>query len=458
MNIVCKDFLLNTKTAKHLYHDYAKNLPIIDYHCHLDPKQIAEDHRFSDLGELLLSGDHYKWRAMRSFGIDEKYITGDASYKEKFLAFASMIPYAIGNPLYHWTHLELARYFGVRESLTEKTANDIFEKASALLATDGYSAKGLIARSNVEVVCTTDDPTDSLEFHESIAKSGFSTKVLPTFRPDRITNIRREDFASYIAKTNAHSLSELKDYLHGRLDHFAAHGCRLADHGLTQISFAMGDADRVFSDVLNGKVPTEEEAAIYETDLLLFFAKEYTKRGFCMQIHYGATRNNNTPAFRALGPDSGYDAIGSVPAIESLAKLLNAMEEADALPKTILYSLNPNDTFLLGALMGCFQKGPVRSKLQLGSGWWFNDQKDGMEAQLRTLGNLGILGSFVGMLTDSRSFVSYPRHEYFRRILCTLLGNMVEEGLYPRDDEMLERIVKGICYENAKNYFSPDIK
>lgn len=453
MNIINKDFLLNTKTAKHLYHDYAEGLPIIDYHCHLDPKQIAEDHRFADLGELLLSGDHYKWRAMRSFGIDERFVTGDASYKEKFEAFASMIPYAIGNPLYHWTHLELARYFGIKESLTPKTADAIFETATKLLATEGYSAKGLIARSNVEVVCTTDDPLDSLEYHESIAKSGFSTKVLPTFRPDKVVNIRKEGFLDYIEKTGAQSLSELKSYLQTRLDHFAAHGCKLADHGLTTVPFALGNADKVFEKVRNGKKPTDEEAAIYETDLLLFFAKEYAKRGFCMQIHYGATRDNNKPAFRALGPDTGYDAIGSAPAIEALSKLLNAMEEEDALPKTILYSLNPNDTFLLGALMGCFQKGPVRSKLQLGSGWWFNDQKDGMEAQLRTLGNLGILGAFVGMLTDSRSFVSYPRHEYFRRILCALLGEMVEDGLYPRDEEMLEKIVKGICYENAKNYF-----
>ena len=453
MNIVCKDFLLNTKTARHLYHDYAEGLPVIDYHCHLDPKQIAEDHRFADLGELLLAGDHYKWRAMRSFGIEEKFVTGDASFKEKFEAFASMIPYAVGNPLYHWTHLELARYFGIKDSLTPKTADAIFDRATALLQTEGYSAKGLIARSNVEVVCTTDDPVDSLEYHKAIAESGFSTKVLPTFRPDKAVNIRKDGFCDYIAKTGAKSLSELKSYLGARLDHFAAHGCKLADHGLTTVPFALGDADKVFSDVLNGKTPTDEEAAIYETDLLLFFAKEYAKRGFCMQIHYGATRDNNKPAYRALGPDTGYDAIGSAPSIESLGKLLNAMEESDALPKTILYSLNPNDTFLLGALMGAFQKGPVRSKIQLGSGWWFNDQKDGMEAQLRTLGNLGILGAFVGMLTDSRSFVSYPRHEYFRRIFCAFLGNMVEEGLYPRDEEMLEKIVKGVCYENAKNYF-----
>ncbi|MBQ7173226.1 MAG: glucuronate isomerase [Clostridia bacterium] len=454
MNIICDDFLLKTKTAKHLYHDYAKDLPIIDYHCHLDPKQIAEDHRFADLGELLLGGDHYKWRAMRSFGIDEKFITGDASYKEKFEAFASMIPYAIGNPLYHWTHLELARYFGIEKSLTPKTCDKIFDKATALLQTPGYSAKGLIERSNVEVVCTTDDPLDSLEYHKILAKSGFSTKVLPTFRPDRVTNIRKEDFCSYIEKTGAHSLTELKTYLVGRLDHFAACGCRLADHGLTKVPFAIGDADKVFSDVLNGKTPTEEEAEIFETDLLLFFAKEYVKRDFCMQIHYGATRNNNQPAYRALGPDTGYDAIGSSSSIESLSKLLNAMEEANSLPKTILYSLNPGDTFLLGALMGCFQKGPQKSKLQLGSGWWFSDQKDGMEAQLRTLGNLGILGAFVGMLTDSRSFVSYPRHEYFRRIFCALIGDFVEDGLYPNDEEMLENIVKGVCYENAKRYFN----
>ena len=451
--IIHDEFLLQNDTAKHLYHTYAEKLPIIDYHCHLNPAWIAEDHRFCDLGELLLAGDHYKWRAMRSFGIEEECVTGNASWREKFRAFARTLTYCIGNPLYHWTHLELKRYFGIDEALTEKNADEIFDKCSALLATDGYSAKGLIARSGVEVVCTTDDPIDTLEHHKAIRESGFATKVLPTYRPDKVVNIHKDTFLSYIAQTGVKTYAELKAWLLASLDRFHENGCRLSDHGLDFIPYGVGDAAAIFDKVMAGGVATEEEVQIYMTDLLCFFAREYHKRDWCMQIHVGAIRNNSTRMYRALGPDTGFDSIAETKLPENLARLMDMWDIDDTMPKTILYSLNPKDNYVLGTLMGCFQKAPHRSKIQLGSGWWFNDQKDGMEEQLRALGNLGVLGAFVGMLTDSRSFVSYPRHEYFRRILCNLIGTWVEEGQYPNDEEALASIISGICYYNAKEYF-----
>ncbi len=450
--IIHDDFLLQNDTAKHLYHTFAKDLPIIDYHCHLNPAWIAEDHRFCDLGELLLAGDHYKWRAMRSFGIEEECVTGNASWREKFRAFAKTLTYCIGNPLYHWTHLELKRYFDIDEALTEKNADEIFDKCSALLATEGYSAKGLIARSGVEVVCTTDDPIDTLEHHKAIRESGFATKVLPTFRPDKAVNIHKETFLPYIQQAGVKTYAELKTWLAAAIDRFHENGCRLSDHGLDFIPFGVGDAAAVFDKVMAGGVATAEETQIYMTDLLCFFAREYHKRGWCMQIHVGAIRNNSTRMYRALGPDTGFDSIVETNLAENLARLMDAWDIDDTMPKTILYSLNPKDNYVLATLMGCFQKAPHRSKIQLGSGWWFNDQKDGMEEQLCALGNLGVLGAFVGMLTDSRSFVSYPRHEYFRRILCNLIGTWVEEGQYPNDEEALGNIIRGICYYNAKEY------
>ena len=452
--IINDDFILQTPTAKRLYHDIAKDLPIIDYHCHLDPNMIANDHRFSDIGELMLGGDHYKWRAMRSFGIDERFVTGDATWQEKFQSFAKAMPYCIGNPLYHWTHLELTRYFGIEETLDAKSADRIFEECSKLLATDGYSAKGLITRSNVEVLCTTDDPADTLEPHKQIKESGFATKVLPAFRPDKAVNIHKETFLPYMEKAGVHTFAELKSWLLASMDRFHEAGCRLSDHGLDFVPYAEGNAAEVFEKVMNGHTATAEEAEIYMTDLLRFFAKEYSKRGWCMQLHVGAIRNNNTPMYRALGADTGFDSIADTSCAAPLAKLMDSLEQEGALPKTILYSLNPNDNYALATLMGCFQKAPHRSKIQLGSAWWFNDQKDGMEAQLRALGNLGVLSGFVGMLTDSRSLISYPRHEYFRRILCNLIGEWVDTGLYPNDEEMLHDIISGICYKNAKEYFA----
>ena len=452
--IINDDFLLESECARHLYHSYAEDMPIIDYHCHLNPAWIAEDHRFSDLGELLLSGDHYKWRAMRSFGIPEREVTGDASWREKFRAFARTLEWCVGNPLYHWTHLELKRYFGIDEALTEENADEIFDTATALLQTDGYSARGLIARSGVKVICTTDDPLDSLEHHLAIEKSGFETRVLPTYRPDKVVNIHKETFLPYIKETGASTFDELLSWLEGTLDKFAERGCLLSDHGLDFVPYKEGNAEQVFDKALRGEAITDDERDVYMTALLRFFAKEYARRGWCMQIHVGAIRNNNTRMYKALGPDTGYDSIAETSVAEPLAKLLDSLEEEDLLPKTILYSLNGKDNYPLATLMGCFQGDGIRSKIQLGSGWWFLDQKDGMEAQLRALGNLGVLGAFVGMLTDSRSFVSYPRHEYFRRILCNLIGGWVESGLYPRNEKMLEKIIRGICYDNARGYFN----
>ncbi len=451
--IINDEFLLNTKTAKELY-EIAKDMPIIDYHCHLDPKLIAIDYKFDNLGELFLGGDHYKWRMMRSFGIDERYVTGDATFKEKFKAFATALQYAIGNPLYHWTHLELKRYFGIDEALCEENADEIYEKCTTLLRTDEYSARNLIKNSNVEVVCTTDDPIDTLEYHDQIKDSGFSVKVLPAFRPDKAVNIHKETFLPYIEKAGVKSYEELKSWLSSRLDFFHSMGCRLSDHGLDFVPYTLGDASNIFNKALNGEALTKEEIDAYMTDLLVFFGKEYAKRGWCMQIHVGAIRNNNTKMYKRLGPDTGYDSIAETNLGENLSKLLDTLEMDDSLPKTILYSLNPKDNYVLATLMGCFQGSEARGKIQLGSGWWFNDQKDGMEEQLKALGNLGVLGSFVGMLTDSRSFVSYTRHDYFRRILCNLIGDWVEKGLYPNDKAMLEKIVRGISYENAKNYFN----
>ncbi|MBE6663508.1 MAG: glucuronate isomerase [Ruminococcaceae bacterium] len=450
--IINDDFILDSETAKELY-KIAKDMPIIDYHCHLDPKLIAIDYKFDNLGELFLGGDHYKWRMMRSFGIDEKYVTGNATFKEKFKAFATALQYAIGNPLYHWTHLELKTYFGIDEALTEENADEIYEKCTAMLRTDEFSCRNLIKNSNVKVVCTTDDPVDSLEYHDQIKESGYEVKVLPAFRPDKAVNIHKETFLPYIEKAGVKSYAELKSWLISRLDFFHEKGCRLSDHGLDFVPYTLGDASAIFDKALKGEALTKEEIDAYMTDLLVFFGKEYAKRGWCMQIHVGAIRNNNTKMYKKLGPDTGYDSIAETNLGENLAQLLDTLEMDNALPKTILYSLNPKDNYVLATLMGCFQGAEARGKIQLGSGWWFNDQKDGMEEQLKALGNLGVLGAFVGMLTDSRSFVSYTRHDYFRRILCNLIGEWVEKGLYPNDKAMLEKIIKGISYENANSYF-----
>ncbi len=404
MGFINENFLLKTKTAKKLY-NFAKDMPIIDYHCHLSPKMIAEDYKFKSAYDLFLGGDHYKWRQMRSNGIPEEYITGDKDEFEKWTCFAKTMPKLIGNPIYHWTHLELKRYFGIDLILNEKNAKAIWDRVNECLKKDEFSAKNLIRRSNVEVICTTDNPYDNLEYHKAL--KDFEVKVLPTFRPD---------------------LSEIKPDITERMDYFHEVGCRLSDHAVDE-----------FNDDIIEK--------------LVFLGKEYAKRGWTMQLHIGALRNNNSKMFEALGPDTGFDSVNDFEVARPLSKLLNTLEKENALPKTILYTLNPKDNYVLGTMLGNFQGVEAKSKIQFGSGWWFNDNKDGMETQLKALGNLGALGNFVGMLTDSRSFVSYTRHEYFRRILCNLLGEWVENGEYPKDFDALKEIVEGISYKNAKEYF-----
>ena len=453
--IINDSFMLKNETAKYLW-EIAEGMPIIDYHCHLNPKMIAENHAFRNLADLFLGGDHYKWRQMRSFGIDEHYITGDAPDKEKFLEFAAIMPYLIGNPIYHWTHLELKRYFDVDEALTPESAERIWEHCNALLATEPFRARELIRRSNVKVLCTTDDPADDLRYHKQLREMGYCVKVLPTFRPDKLINIDKETFLPYLEAQGLKSYADVKAFVSARVDFFHAEGCCLSDHGLDRLFYGEGDAEAVFAKVMAGESISDTEAEIYKTDLLLHCAKEYTAHGWTMQLHIGALRNNNTRMYRALGPDVGFDSINDGPVAEQLSALMDRMDTADALPKTILYNLNPKDNYVLATMLGNFQRAPFKGKIQFGSGWWFCDQRDGMEAQLRALANLGMLPTFVGMLTDSRSFVSYPRHEYFRRILCNLLGTWVEGGEYPGDRATLAKIVKDICYNNAAEYFGFD--
>ena len=454
MSFINDNFMLHNLTGERLFADYAKDLPIIDYHCHLNPKLIAENYKFKNITELLLGGDHYKWRALRSNGVEEKYITGNASDYEKFIKWAETMPYLIGNPLYHWTHLELKRYFDIDETLSPKTAYMIWEKCNELLSKDDFSTKSLIEKSNVKVICTTDDPIDSLEYHKKIKTDGFSTKVLPTFRPDKAIEICKDTYLPYIKALGVNTYQALQDKIVEKINYFHENGCRASDHGLGYVPYEEGNAQAVFNKVMTGEKITKVEEDIYKTDMLKLCGREYAKHGWAMQLHLGALRNNNTPMFEKLGPDTGFDSINDLNIAEPLSKLMNSLETEDKLPKTILYTINPKDNYVLGAMIGNFQKAPIAGKIQFGSGWWFNDQRDGMENQLKTFANLGLLGRFVGMLTDSRSFVSYPRHEYFRRILCSLLGEWVEKGEYPADFEILGEIVKGICYNNAVNYFN----
>mgnify|MGYP001083551506 FL=1 len=453
MGIINENFMLNNKVGKELYYDYAQELPIIDYHCHLVPEMIANDHRFKDTYELFLGGDHYKWRQMRSNGIEEKMITGDGDEFEKWMCFAKTMPLLIGNPLYHWTALELKRYFGIDEPLSEKSAKEIWDKCNALLASDGFTGKALITKSNVDTICTTDDPADNLEFHIKLKKGGFSTKVLPTFRPDKAVNIDKPTFDEYIAEIGVKSYAELLSWLSGRIEFFHENGCRLSDHALEYVPFAIGDAAAAFDKEMNGGALTADEVDSFKTAVLKHCAAQYSRLGWAMQLHIGALRNNNSKMYAALGADTGFDSINDLCIAEKLSAFMDNLECDDVLPKTILYTLNPKDNYVLGTMLGNFQKAPAAGKIQFGSGWWFNDNRDGMVAQMTALANLGILGNFVGMLTDSRSFVSYPRHEYFRRILCNMLGEWVESGEYPDDRDALKRIVQGVCYYNAKNYF-----
>ena len=451
MSFINENFMLKNEPAKKLY-AMVKDLPIIDYHCHLQPKQIAENYQFKNAFDLFLGGDHYKWRQMRSNGIDEEYVTGGADEYEKFKRFASIMPKLIGNPLYHWTHLELKRYFDIDEPLNEDTCEMIWNKCNECLAKPEFRAQALITRSNVEVICTTDDPADTLEYHAQM--KGFSTKILPTFRPDKAVESGKETFVPYIEMIGVKSYDELVKWIKERIAYFNSFGCSLSDHALEYVPFGVGDAKAAFDKRMAGGELTKEEIDAFKTAMLKACAEEYTKLGWTMQLHIGALRNNNRKMYDKLGPDTGYDSINDLCIAEALAAFMNHLEESDVLPRTILYTLNPKDNYVLGTMLGCFQDATVPGKIQFGSGWWFNDQRDGMEAQMQALANLGTLSNFVGMLTDSRSFVSYPRHEYFRRIMCNIIGKWVDEGEYPEDYKALEKIVTGIAYYNAKNYFN----
>ncbi|HEY4549075.1 MAG TPA: glucuronate isomerase [Bacillus sp. (in: firmicutes)] len=463
------NFILKTQTAVDLYHQYAKNMPIYDYHCHLSPKDIAENRKFNTITELWLEGDHYKWRGMRTHGIDEKYITGDASDKEKFAAWAKTVPYTLGNPLYHWTHLELKNYFGIEELLSEKNWEQVWDRCNELLQQDDYSVHGLIKRSNVKVICTTDDPTDDLYYHEQIKNlENFDVKVLPTFRPDKGVEINKDTFVPFVKqleKVTNKSLTTFNEYvqaLEERVQYFHERGGRISDHGLGEIPFASyeeSELEQIFQAGRNGEQVSLVDENKFKTAALVFLAKCYKKRDWAMQIHFGAIRNNNTKMFAKLGPDSGIDSINDQAGVAApLNALLNAFEQEDSLPKTILYNLNPTYNDLIASTIANFQtEAGVAGKIQFGSGWWFNDTKPGMIRQMSSLADQGLLSHFVGMLTDSRSFISYSRHEYFRRILCDLVGTWVEDGEIPNEPDLLKPLIENICYNNAKNYFSIDL-
>ena len=469
-----QDFLLETETAKHLFHDYAENMPLVDYHCHLSPKEIYEDHRFNNIAEVWLGGrqpdgsyfgDHYKWRVMRSNGVPEELVTGTAQPFERFVKLAESLEMAIGNPMYHWCHMELQKFFGITEPLTPESAQRIWDHCNKLLQEDPeMSARGLIRKSNVAFIGTTDDPIDTLEWHAKIeADPTIEVKVCPSYRPDTAVNIHKDGFLTYIdalahsvGKEKLASVQEICDALVERLEFFHAHGCRASDHGLDYVPYmecTMEEADAIYQKALKGEKLTAAEVEAYQTTILLCLAKAYHRLNIAMQLHYSCLRNNNTRIFKTQGPDTGVDAIAQNTCGGNIAKFLAVLDEAGTCPKTILYSLNPSDNAQLGSLIGCFQDSTVPGKIQHGSAWWFNDNKSGMEEQMASLANLGLLGNFIGMLTDSRSFLSYPRHDYFRRILCNMLGKWVENGEYPNNDSSLKKIVEGISYKNAARYF-----
>lgn len=457
-----EDFLLTTETAKNLYHNYAEKLPIIDYHCHLSPQEIYEDVRYENITQVWLGADHYKWRQMRSNGVEEKYITGDASDREKFQKWAETLEKAIGNPLYHWSHLELKKYFGYEGHLCGDTAQEVWDLTSEKLKQENMSARGLILQSNVDTICTTDDPIDSLEWHRKIKEDGFEVKVLPAWRPDKAMNIEKADFAQYITKLAQVSGVEIKDFdslieaLKNRMDFFTENGCTVSDHGLEYVmyeSYEPAEVNEIVKTRLSDGVLTKTEERKYKTAFMTALGREYAKKNWVMQLHYGVQRDLNKKVFNALGPDAGIDAINTYSSSIEMGQYLNALAIDDSLPKTIIYSLNPADNAAIGTVIGCFQDSSAVGKIQHGAAWWFNDHKTGMMEQMTSLANLGLLGNFVGMLTDSRSFLSYTRHEYFRRIMCELIGGWVENGEYPDDEKALKQIVEGISYYNCKNYF-----
>lgn len=459
-----KDFLLENETAKILFHNYAETTPVLDYHCHINPREIAEDRQFDNITQVWLGGDHYKWRFMRSCGIDERFITGDASDKEKFFKWAECLGKAIGNPLFHWSHLELQRYFGYNGVLNKNTAEEVWSLCNAKLAEPSMSVRNLIWQSNVTLICTTDDPVDTLEWHKKIAEDpSFDIKVLPAWRPDKAMNIEKPDYLDYLDKLAAVSntpeistFAELKAALKNRMEYFASMGCKVSDHALEYVMYAPASEDEIeaiFLKRLNKMELTKEDELKFKTAFMLFVGRTYHELDWAMQLHYGCKRDNNTLMYDRLGPDTGYDCINNYAPSAQMADFLNALITEDKLPRTVIYSLNPNDNQAIGTILGCFQDSTAVAKIQQGSAWWFNDHKTGMQEQMVSLANLGNLSGFVGMLTDSRSFLSYTRHEYFRRILCNLIGSWVENGEFPADMNTLEEIVTDISYNNAKHYF-----
>ena len=456
------NFLLETHTAEILFHEYAKGLPIIDYHNHLPPDEIAADKTFPNLAAIWLNGDHYKWRAMRTLGIPERYITGDASDFEKFQKWAETAPYTIRNPLFHWTHLELQRYFEIKELLSPKSAKDIYEHCSGLLPTPEYSTRNLLRKMNVAVVCSTDDPTDNLQHHRKAKADGLEIQMRPAFRPDKAILIEKEEFPRYLEKLGEVAGIEINDFnsllqaLHKRIAFFHDNGCRLSDHGLEQMyaaPFRPEQVDGALKKRLSGQELSPIEIQAFKSAVLFELSCRYAEKGWVQQFHLGALRNNSSRMMRQLGPDTGFDSIGDFNQAASLARFLDRLDSENKLAKTILYNLNPRDNEVMATMIGNFNDGSIRGKMQFGSAWWFLDQQDGMEKQLNALSNMGLLSCFIGMLTDSRSFLSFPRHEYFRRLLCNLIGRDVHNGLLPNDVEWLGEIVKDICYRNAKAYF-----
>ncbi len=456
-----RDFLLYNEPAVEMF-EAAEKMPVFDWHCHLSPKEIYENKEPADIAELWLGGDHYKWRAMRSCGVDEKYITGDAPGREKFRAFASCMPSLIGNPLYHWCHLELRRYFGIDDILNSSSADKIFDEANEKIRSGGFTPRELIAGSGVTCLCTTDDPADSLEYHTLLLKEDLPFRVLPAFRPDKALGIDLPSFLPWLAQAEKvcgapiESYARLEAFLLSRIEFFDSLGCRASDHGFSYIPYETARADEleeIFKAAKSGATVTEAQADKFRTALLRFLAKEYAARGWVMELHIGPMRNNNSRMFEAIGPDTGFDSIDDQPVARRLSRFLDSLDRENALPRTIIFTLNPRDNYVFGAMLGNFQSPEAQSKIQFGSAWWFNDNIEGMRAQMSALANLGALGKFVGMVTDSRSFLSYPRHEYFRRIACNLMGELVESGQFPYDREALKKLAEDISYRNAAEYF-----
>lgn len=458
-----KDFMLGNETGRELFFQYAKDMPIFDWHCHLSPKEIWENKNYKNITQVWLGDDHYKWRVMRSCGVPEEKITGNADDYEKFQMWAKTMPLLVGNPLYHWTHLELKRYFNIDKLLDDTTADEIWNQTKSMLVKPELSPRGLIEQSNVVAVCTTDDPADSLKYHKKIREEGkMRTRILPAMRPDKAIHIGAPEYPDYIKKlgkaanVNISTFDDLKQALKKRIDFFAEMGCLACDHAFETVPFQTAgqkQTETIFEKGRDGKKLSEEEIKTYETELMLFLASEYTKHHWVMEIHIGAVRNINRVMFAHLGPDTGYDTIGDGQNVKALACLLNAMDEKGILPKTILFNINPKDNYAFAALMNCFQSTEAKSKIQLGSAWWFLDHQFGIEAQLQAFAATGVLANFVGMVTDSRSFLSYPRHEYFRRILCNLIGSWVEDGKYPKNATYLKKIIQNISYKNAEKFF-----